>query len=260
MASTKTAIQVKNLSVIYNDVKIGLKALDNINFEVKEDEFVSIIGPSGCGKSTLFRVLGDILENGETEVRGDIKVLNKPAKQARIKRQIGIVFQKPTLLEWRNVYKNVALPLEIIGMDREEQEQRINKLLALVGLDKNAKFRPSQLSGGMQQRVSIARALAYDPEILLMDEPFGALDEIKRRQMNNELIKIWTKTKKTILFVTHSIEEAVYLSQQIIILSNQPGRIKKIVNIDLPYPREKVQNDTKFFNYIKNVRGYLEND
>lgn len=251
-------LNVAHLNVIFNDIKLGLQALHDVSFSVQENEFVSIIGPSGCGKSTLFKVIGDILNGDDSEITGKIEIMGTTAANARKLRNVGVVFQKPTLLKWRNVAKNVVLPLEVMGFSKESRNKRVQELLQLVGLEDYAKFRPSQLSGGMQQRVSIARALAYDPELLLMDEPFGALDEINRRKMNDELIKLWQKTNKTILFVTHSIEEAVYLSQRIIILSERPGEIKSCIEIDLPYPRSKVQNKVEFFKYISLVRKTLE--
>ena len=256
--SSSNVINVQNLNVTFNNVQFGLQALRDISFKIKEGQFVSIIGPSGCGKSTLFEVVGDIMNNEEADISGRVNILGTIPKLARQKRKIGIVFQKPTLLEWRTIKDNIALPLEIMGFDKSLREKKIKILLKLVGLDDYSNFRPTQLSGGMQQRASIARALAYDPEILLMDEPFGALDEISRKKLNDELIKVWQKTKKTILFITHSIEEAVYLSESIIILSERPGSIKKIVEIKLPYPRKKYEGDVKIFKYINKVRKKLE--
>jgi NitT/TauT family transport system ATP-binding protein len=261
MASqTKKVIEVNRLKVIYNDRKLGLEALKNVKFDVVEHEFVSITGPSGCGKSTLFKILSDTVNGKFTDYSGEVKVLGISPGIVRKQRKIGIVFQKPTLLEWRTVEGNVALPLEIVALSPDKIKSKVSELLKLVELEHYAKFRPSQLSGGMQQRVAIARALAYDPEILLMDEPFAALDEIKRRKLNDELLDIWKKTNKTILFVTHSIEEAVYLSQRIIVLSKQPGTVKKNINIDLPYPRKKVVDDVSFFNYVVNVRKLLDSE
>ncbi|MBD3279992.1 ATP-binding cassette domain-containing protein [Candidatus Dojkabacteria bacterium] len=255
MANSKNnTIQVSNLSVIFNDVQVGLQALENVNFAVKKGEFVSIIGPSGCGKSTLFRALGDMLDQEDVGINGEIKIAGETTKMARENRKIGLVFQTPTLLEWRSVLKNVELPLEIMKIDKNERRKRAKKLLKMVGLEQYSKFRPSKLSGGMQQRVSIARALAYNPEVLLMDEPFGALDEVTRRKMNDELIEVWKRTNKTILFVTHSIEEAVYLSEKIIVLSKRPGTIKDIIDVKLKYPRKELLSDVKFFNVVKEVR------
>lgn len=257
--SNNTIIRVKNLNVVFNDIKLGLNAVQDLNFEAKENEFISIIGPSGCGKSTLFKVIGDILNGEETDITGEVEVLGSSPRQARKNRKVGIVFQKPTLLEWRTVLANVMLPLEIIGIHKANRKKKAMDLLKMVDLEKYASFRPSKLSGGMQQRVSIARALAYDPELLLMDEPFGALDEISRRRMNDELIKLWKKTNKTVLFVTHSIQEAVYLSQRIIVLTERPGTVKEIINIDLPYPRHTIQDNVEFFTYTKKVHKQLAN-
>ncbi len=257
-SKNKNMIRVKNLNVTFNDIQKGLKALEDIDLKIGENEFVTIIGPSGSGKSTLFKALADIL-NGKkgdnVEVEGSIEIDELPVKQARKQRKIGVVFQKPTLLEWRNIQKNVELPLEII--EAQGRANRAQELLKLVELSDYKDFRPSQLSGGMQQRVAIARALAFDPPVLLMDEPFSALDEITRRSMNDELIEIWQDNKKTILFVTHSIEEAVYLSQKIVVLTKRPGKVKKEIKIDLPYPRTKHIDSHEFFKYISQVRKEL---
>ncbi len=257
-SSSKYAINVENLNVTFNDVKVGLKALEDISFKVKKGEFVSIIGPSGCGKSTLFRVLADIVEREDSDIQGNIEILGDSKQLAQKNRRIGVVFQSPTLFEWRSVISNVELPLEIMKINKKERKEKSRKLLKLVGLDQYAHFSPSKLSGGMQQRVSIARALAYDPEILLMDEPFGAIDELHRRKMNDELINVWQRTNKTILFVTHSIEEAVYLSQRILVLSERPGRIKDIISVNLPYPRKGIQSEIKFFNLVRKVRDNFD--
>jgi NitT/TauT family transport system ATP-binding protein len=191
------------------------------------------------------------------KVEGEIRVMGKIPVVASKNREIGLILQEPTLLEWRDVSRNISLPLEIMGYSREEQVKEVRKFLKLLDLEKYAKYRPSELSGGMQQKVSIGRALAYDPDVLLMDEPFGALDEINRKKMNDEIIKVWQKTKKTILFITHSIDEAVYLSEKVIVLSEKPSTIHKIVKIKLPYPRIREQNSTRYFKYIKQVRQYL---
>lgn len=255
--SNKHAIEVKNLNIIYNDIKLGLNAVRDVNFDIKDGEFVSIVGPSGCGKSTILKVISDTLNADTTDFNGQVLIHGLTPEEARKKRKLGLVFQKSTLLEWRTVEGNIMLPLEIMKVDKTESKKTIQKLLKLVDLEKYARFRPSQLSGGMQQRVSIARALAYNPEVLLMDEPFGALDEINRRRMNDELLQIWKETKKTILFVTHSIEEAVYLSQRIIVLTKQPGTVREIIDIKLPYPRSAVAEDVKFFKYITEIRKLL---
>ena len=258
MASmSNKAIEIQNLNIIYNDIKLGLNAVRDINFSIKDGEFVSIVGPSGCGKSTILKVLSDTLDKESTDFTGYVRIHGLAPEQARLKRKLGLVFQKPTLLEWRSVEGNISLPLEIMGEAKKNRNSKISKLLQLVELEDYAKYKPTHLSGGMQQRVSIARALAYNPEVLLMDEPFGALDEITRQRMNDELLQIWKETKKTIVFVTHSIEEAVYLSERIIVLTKQPGTVKEIVEIDLPYPRLKIREDIKFFKYITYVRKLL---
>ncbi len=250
-------IQIDELSTLFDGNGKHLKVLENISFSVNNGAFVSIIGPSGCGKSTLFRLISGLPTKDTCKVDGKIRINGKKPETASRDREIGLVLQKPTLLEWRTVSGNMQLPLEIMGYSKGNIEKKISDLLKLLDLEEYEKYRPSELSGGMQQKVSIGRALAYNPDLLLMDEPFAALDEINRRKMNNEIINIWKKTKKTILFVTHSIEEAVYLSQKVIILTSKPSTIHKIVNIDLEYPRSKQQNSSKYFKYIKEIREYL---
>lgn len=254
----KTAIDVKNLNIVYNDIKLGLNAIQDLSFTVKQGEFLSIVGPSGCGKSTILKVLSDTLNKETTDFTGTVLINNESPDIARTKRKVGLVFQKPTLLEWRSVESNILLPLEIMKTPKPEAKEIVKNLLRLTDLEKYSKFHPSQLSGGMQQRVSIARALAYNPEVLLMDEPFGAIDEINRRKMNDELLEIWQKTQKTVVFITHSIEEAIYLSQRILVLTKQPGTLRKEIKVDLPYPRNKTQDDIKFFKYITEIRKLLE--
>jgi NitT/TauT family transport system ATP-binding protein len=257
MDSTK-AIEVTNLSALFDGDGKHLKVLSDINFSIKEGSFTSIIGPSGCGKSTLFRLLSGLPTRDTCKIEGSIRILGKKPQTASKNREIGLVLQNPTLLEWRNVKSNMSLPLEIMEYTKSKKEKKVEKLLKLLELEEFSEYRPSELSGGMQQKVSIGRALAYDPELLLMDEPFGALDEINRRRMNNEMIEIWKKTKKTILFITHSIDEAVYLSQKVIILSNKPSTIHKIVDIKLSYPRCEQEDSSEYFKYIKKVRGCLD--
>lgn len=256
MENTK-AIVVKNLEATFTDNGECLKVLEDINFELSKGSFTSIIGPSGCGKSTLFRLLSGLPMRDACEVDGNIRVMGRSPEVASREREIGLILQRPTLLEWRDVHHNISLPLEIMGYPKEKQDKKVKKFLKLLDLEKYAKYRPSELSGGMQQKVSIGRALAYDPDILLMDEPFGALDEINRRKMNDEIIRVWQETKKTILFIMHSIDEAVYLSQRVIVLSKKPSTIHKIVKIKLPYPRNREQNSSEYFKYIKEVRQYL---
>ena len=210
-----------------------MNALADVSLDIRKGEFVSFIGPSGCGKTTFLRVIADL----ERPTSGSIAVNGMTPEQARVKRAYGYVFQAPALYPWRTIEKNVALPLEIIGFSSVDQQMRIQHTLDLVGLSGFAKKYPWQLSGGMQQRASIARALAFDADLLLMDEPFGALDEIVRDHLNSELLKLWERTNKTIAFGTHSIPEAVYLSTKIVVMSPRPGRVTDV--IDSPLPRER---------------------
>jgi NitT/TauT family transport system ATP-binding protein len=224
---------------------------------VSAGEFVSLIGPSGCGKSTLLRIVGDLT----SPTTGQVLVNGKPSPQARLDRDYGMVFQAPVLFDWRSVQGNVELPLEINGTPKAERARRAAEHLELVELSDFAGHYPWQLSGGMQQRVAIARALALDPAILLMDEPFGALDEMTRERMNMELLKIWDRTQTTVLFVTHSIAEAVFLSTRVVVMSARPGRIAKIVEIDLPRVRTVDTRETEaYFRLVTVVREALRGD
>ena len=232
----------------------GTAALEGIDLEIAEREFVSLIGPSGCGKSTLLRIIGDLIE----PTSGTVVVNGKTARQARRDRDYGIVFQDPVLYDWRTVAKNVALPLEMAGWPRQRRNDRVREMLRLVELQGFENHRPWQLSGGMQQRVSIARALSFDPALLLMDEPFGALDEMTRERMNIELMGIWRRTGTTIVFVTHSIAEAVYLSTRVVVMSPRPGRISDLIPIDLPQPRTATtREEPHFFELVTRVREAL---
>lgn len=247
-------ITIRDLNMIYRGRGSETVALKNANLTVAEGEFISLIGPSGCGKTTLLRIMADLIQ----ATSGSITIAGKSPRQARLDREYGYVFQAPALLEWRSVLKNVILPLEIMGFGKEERETRAKKLLEMVGLKQFYRQYPWQLSGGMQQRVSIARALAFDPSLLLMDEPFGALDEITREAMNLELLRIWEETKKTIVFVTHSIPEAVFLSSRIVVMTPRPGKIEKIIPVDLPYPRNTDTRESKaFFDLATEVREAL---
>jgi NitT/TauT family transport system ATP-binding protein len=229
-------------------------ALEGIDLELEAGEFVSLIGPSGCGKSTLLRVIGDLVE----PTTGTVRVNGKPARQARADRDYGIVFQDAVLFEWRNVAKNVALPLEMLGWDRARRRRRVDEMLELVELTGFGDHHPWQLSGGMQQRVSIARALSFEPALLLMDEPFGALDEMTRERMNLELLSIWQQLRSTVVFVTHSISEAVFLSTRVVVMSPRPGRIAGVIPIDLPSPRTvETREDPRFFELVTEVREVL---
>jgi len=229
-------------------------ALEGISLDIAQGEFVSLIGPSGCGKSTLLRIIGDL--TGPT--RGEVIVNGKPAGQARRDRDYGMVFQAPVLFEWRTVEDNVKLPLEVMGASAERRSQRAAEMLQLVELGEFLKHYPWQLSGGMQQRVAIARALAFEPAILLMDEPFGALDEMTRERMNSEVLRIWEQTGTTVVFVTHSIPEAVFLSSRVVVMSARPGRITDIVDVDLPRPRnEDTRESPRYFELVTAVREAL---
>jgi len=247
-------IELDRVAKTFENRARATEALAAVSLSVEGGEFVSIIGPSGCGKSSLLRVVGDLVEPSA----GTVRVNGKSARQARLDRDYGIVFQTPVLYEWRTVLENVELPLEVAGRPRAERLQRPRELLRLVGLDDFAGHYPWQLSGGMQQRVSIARALALNPSILLMDEPFGALDEMTRERLNQELLQVCAETAATALFVTHSIAEAVFLSSRIVVMSARPGRIDRIVTVDLPRPRgDKTRALPRFFELVTEVRQSL---
>jgi NitT/TauT family transport system ATP-binding protein len=249
-------ISIQNLNKVFRAKDgVSVHALENINLTIKQGEFISLIGPSGCGKSTLLRIIADLIQ----PTNGTITVNGKTPSKARQDRDYGFVFQAPTLYDWRTVLKNVELPLEIMKFNKTEREARAREMLRLVELGDFAGKYPWQLSGGMQQRVSIARALAFQPGILLMDEPFGALDEMTRERMNNELLRIWTSLPEmTVIFVTHSISEAVYLSDRVVVMSPRPGRIAEIIDIDLPRPRGAQTRDLdQFFHLSSRLRHSL---
>ena len=232
----------------------NVTALDNIDLQIEAGEFISLIGPSGCGKSTLLRVIGDLIE----PTAGSVTVNGKPARQARIDHDYGIVFQDAVLFDWRTVSKNIGLPLELLGWTRAKRKERVDRMLGLVELSGFGDHHPWQLSGGMQQRVSIARALAFEPALLLMDEPFGALDEMTRERLNLELLSIWQQLGSTVVFVTHSISEAVFLSTKVVVMSPRPGRIAGTVAIDLPSPRTvETREAPRFFELVTEVRELL---
>ena len=234
--------------------KGGVTALQDVDLEIRPGEFVSLIGPSGCGKSTLLRVVGDLIQPSS----GTVEVNGKTAAQARVDRDYGIVFQDSVLFEWRTVAKNIGLPLELAGWSRERRRERVEEMLDLVELTGFESHHPWQLSGGMQQRVSIARALSFSPALLLMDEPFGALDEMTRERLNLELLRIWEASGSTVIFVTHSISEAVFLSTRIVVMSPRPGRITGIVDVDLPQPRlTRTREEPRFAELIRDVRRVL---
>jgi NitT/TauT family transport system ATP-binding protein len=249
--SAAAAVSIRAVSKTFQG---GTTALQGIDLEVGPGEFVSLIGPSGCGKSTLLRVIGDLI----APTAGDALVNGKPAQQARRDRDYGIVFQDAVLFDWRSVAKNIGLPLELAGWSREKRRERVAQMLELVELKGFEDHHPWQLSGGMQQRVSIARALAFDPTLLLMDEPFGALDEMTRERLNMELLRIWEASGSTVVFVTHSIAEAVFLSTRVVVMSSRPGRITDLVEVDLGQPRTaETREDPRFFELVTQVRDAL---
>ena len=229
-------------------------ALDNVSLTVARGEFVSLIGPSGCGKSTLLRLIADL----DTPTGGSIEVFGKTPVQARIDQDYGIAFQTAGLLPWRSVTGNIELPLQLRGTDRATRQARAAELIDLVGLNEFAASYPDQLSGGMQQRVAIARSLAESPELLLMDEPFGALDEMTRERMQTELVTICANTGAAVIFVTHSIPEAVFLSDRVVVMSPRPGRIRDIIPVVLGSSRsEDLREDANFFASVTRVREAL---
>ena len=239
-AVSDTIIDIRNLSLTFQTADTPVFALSNISLQVRAGEFVSLIGPSGCGKTTLMRIVADL----EQPTEGSITVNGVSPREARLKRAYGYIFQSSALYPWRNVLRNVELPHEIMGVPKQEPDAKARRYLELVGLKGFEKKFPWQLSGGMQQRVSIARALSFDPQLLLMDEPFGALDEITRDRMNEELLQIWEQTRKTVIFVTHSIDEAVLLSTKIVVMSARPGRIIDVIDSTLPASRTLETRET----------------
>lgn len=245
---TTTAIRIEDVNKIYKaSGGREVQALTHINLDVRQSEFISIIGPSGCGKSTLLRILANL----DTPSSGSILWENSAD-------HIGFVFQDATLLPWKNVKQNAKFPLEVKKMLDADTLSNLDKLLELAGLKGFENAYPRELSGGMKQRVSIVRALSYNPDVLLMDEPFGALDALTRDKMGLELLRIWTETKKTVLFVTHSISEAVFLSDRVIVMSPRPGKIDEIIDIQLPRPRTVELKETpEFAGYVKRLREVL---
>jgi len=236
-------IKVERVSLTFATADGPVLALSEVSLSVAEGDFVSFIGPSGCGKTTLLRAIADL----EQPSAGVIRVNGLSPAEARLARQYGYVFQAPGLFPWRTIERNVALPLEVMGVPAGERRERARRYLAMVNLEGFAKKYPWQLSGGMQQRASIARALSFDPRLMLMDEPFGALDEIVRDKLNAQLLRLWAGTGKTVLFVTHSIPEAVFLSTRIVVMSPRPGRIIDLIDVELPRDRTLELRDTPEF-------------
>jgi NitT/TauT family transport system ATP-binding protein len=249
-----SAVEARGVGKVFGSGTDSVEALTDIELSFSPGDFVSLIGPSGCGKSTLLRLIADLAQPS----RGELIVNGKSPRQARLDRDYGMVFQAATLLDWRTVRKNVELPLEIMDFDAGARTARAEEMLALVQLDRFADHFPWQLSGGMQQRVAIARALAFSPAILLMDEPFGALDEMTRELMQQEVLRIWEETSITVVFVTHSIPEAVFLSTRVLVMSPRPGTISEELVVDLPRRRnEDTREDPHYFELVTEVREGL---
>jgi NitT/TauT family transport system ATP-binding protein len=249
---TAAAVTISGLTKTFP--KAGTTALQEIDLELQPGEFISLIGPSGCGKSTLLRLIADLVQPTE----GTVRVGGKTAHQARLDRDYGMVFQEAVLYDWRTVAKNIALPLELAGWNRRRRTERVREMVDLVELSGFESHHPWELSGGMQMRVAIARALSFDPKLLLMDEPFGALDEMTRERLNLELLRIWEASGSTVVFVTHSITEAVFLSTRVVVMSPRPGRIAGIVEIDLPQPRSvDTREEPRFFELATELRELL---
>jgi NitT/TauT family transport system ATP-binding protein len=247
-------ISVSGLNKVYRTREgADIQALSNVNFQIREGEFITVVGPSGCGKSTLLKILAGILRRTSGEVALRQQPIDGPS------RDVGVVFQAPVLLPWRTVLENVMLPVEIQKRDRVQYAEHARTYLKMVGLENFGGKYPNELSGGMQQRVGISRALVHDPALLLMDEPFGALDAMTREAMNLELLRIWTESKKTVLLVTHSIPEAVYLADRVIVMSPRPGRISEIMDIDLPRPRPlEIINSEAFGRHVVAIRRHFQ--
>jgi NitT/TauT family transport system ATP-binding protein len=253
-AASDAVIDIDDLSLTFTTNDGPVAALSEINLHINRGEFVSLIGPSGCGKTTLLRVIADL----EQPTGGRISVNGVSATEAREKRAYGYVFQAAALYPWRTIARNVALPLEIMGLDRAERDRRVKNNLDMVNLTGFERKYPWQLSGGMQQRASIARALAVEPALLLMDEPFGALDEIVRDHLNEQLLRLWGKTDKTVVFVTHSIPEAVFLSTRIVVMTPRPGKIHDVIESDLPRERTlDIRETPEFLKIAHRVRAGL---
>ncbi len=251
---SEPVISAKNVNLVFETADDTIEALKDVSLDVSKGDFVSLIGPSGCGKTTLLRAIAALEHPND----GYLTVNGMTPEEARKERAYGYVFQAAGLYPWRNISKNISLPLEIMGYNRSEISSRVKKVLELVELDGFEKKFPWQLSGGMQQRASIARALSFDADILLMDEPFGALDEIVRDHLNEQLLRLWKSTNKTICFVTHSIPEAVYLSTKIVVMSPRPGRIIDIIDSPLPNERPlEIRDSAEFLAVSQRVREGL---
>lgn len=252
MTAEQKKIHIENLYKTYISSTGRITALEDVSLGIAENEFITLVGPSGCGKSTLLKIIGGLIRPS----RGALLIDGEPRYKPN--REVGIVFQEAVLLQWRTVLDNVMLPIEILGIDRKESRERAMNLLKLVGLADFEKRYPRELSGGMQQRVSICRALIYNPSVLLMDEPFAALDAMTREELGLELLRIWGTYKKTVIFVTHNISEAILLADRVVAMSPRPGRIAKIVKIDLPRPRTiDMEFTSQFKSYSDAIREVI---
>ena len=253
---TEYAIDIEQLYMKYRDPDNNERTvLDNVDLKIKKGEFISLLGPSGCGKTTLLKIMADL----QKPTSGNVKVAGVTAREARLSHKYGMVFQTPSLLEWRNVIQNIELPLEILKVPKAERRKRAEEQLELVDLKGYEKNYPGELSGGMQQRVGIARALSLDPDILLMDEPFSALDEFTKERMHGDLLRIWENTGKTIIFVTHNISEAVFLSDKVCVLSANPAKLVDVVDIPLGRPREAAMlKSGEYYDTISSIREIFE--
>ncbi len=251
---TSAAVRFDGVSKVFNPGRSNeVAALDDIDLEMRPGEFITLIGPSGCGKSTLLRLAAGLIE----PTGGTVEVNDKTATQARLDRDYGMAFQNAGLFDWRTVSRNIELPLELMGWSKTRRRSRSTEMLELIGLTDFADHHPAELSGGMQQRVAIARALSFSPSLLLMDEPFGALDEMTRERMQNELLRIWSATETTIIFVTHSVPEAVFLSTRVLVMSPRPGRLAEAVAIDIGNRDELTRQSREFFSAVAEVRTAL---
>jgi NitT/TauT family transport system ATP-binding protein len=249
---TEPILVAEHLQMVFSSPDAALEALAEASFAVAPNEFVSIIGPSGCGKSTLLRILGGL----EQPTAGRVLLKGQPLLEPQ--RKIGFVFQHANLMPWRSALRNIMLPLEVEGIPKEEAQRRAEEMLKLVGLCDFASALPRDLSGGMSQRVALARALIHDPEVLLLDEPFGALDALTRERMNWELLRIWQARRQTVVMVTHDIQEAVFLSDRVLAMGPRPGRIEREVTIDLPRPRTQEDlYDARFVEFTRVLRETL---
>ncbi len=249
-------ISIENLNMVYEtDKGDKVTALTDVNLEIESSSFVSLLGPSGCGKTTLLRIIADLI----APTSGSVSVGGMSPTQARMARKLGMVFQSAVLYDWRSVLKNVEMPLEIMHLPKGERRDRAEHMLEMVGLKDFAHRYPYELSGGMQQRVSIARALAVNPGILLMDEPFSALDEFTREKLHDDLLGIWKENKMTVVFVTHNISESVYLSDKVVVMSPHPGRVSAVLDIDLNRPRcAQIRETEEYYDYIAEIRSDFE--